>query len=225
MTGDGGARPRPRPRLVLASASPRRAELLASTGVHPAVVPVDVDESRQPDEDPAAYVARVAGAKAQAGLDAALGAVGGTDDLVVLAADTTVALDGEPLGKPVDEADARRMLASLSGRTHEVLTAVVATTRASPPPTADPAATAGARTAVEVDRTAVTFVDLDDGWIDWYVATGEPLDKAGAYGIQGAGGAVVARVEGNVQTVIGLSLVAVDRVLDDLGHDLRTWTT
>lgn len=196
-------------RLVLASASPRRAALLASIGVRPAIVAVDVDESRLPDEDPSAYVARVAGAKAQAGLDAALGAVGGTDDLVVLAADTTVALGGEPLGKPVDEADARRMLASLSGRTHEVLTAIVAA--------------AADRTAVDVDRTAVTFVDLDDGWIDWYVATGEPLDKAGAYGIQGAGGAFVARVDGNVQTVIGLSLVAVDRVLRELGLDLRTW--
>ena len=208
MTGATGGTPR----LVLASASPRRADLLASIGVRPAIVAVDVDESRLPGEDPAAYVARVARAKATAGLAAATRGATDDDGLVVLAADTTVALDGEPLGKPVDEADARRMLASLSGRTHEVLTAVVATK-------------ADGRTTVDVDRTTVTFVDLDDGWIDWYVATGEPLDKAGAYGIQGAGGAFVARVDGNVQTVVGLSLVAVDRVLCDLGHDLRAWTT
>ena len=208
MTGATGGTPR----LVLASASPRRADLLASIGVRPAIVAVDVDESRLPGEDPAPYVARVARAKATPGQAAATRGATDDDGLVVLAADTTVALDGEPLGKPVDEADARRMLASLSGRTHEVLTAVVATK-------------ADGRTTVDVDRTTVTFVDLDDGWIDWYVATGEPLDKAGAYGIQGAGGAFVARVDGNVQTVVGLSLVAVDRVLRDLGHDLRAWTT
>ena len=206
----GAAGDRPPLRLVLASASPRRAELLASIGVHPEVVPVDVDESRHPGEDPAAYVVRVARAKAAAGLAARPGAV-------VLAADTTVALDGEPLGKPADGDDARRMLAALSGRTHQVLTAVVATT--------GEAVTATSPVATDVDRTAVTFVDLDPRWIDWYVATGEPLDKAGAYGIQGAGGAFVARVDGNVQTVVGLSLVAVDRVLCDLGHDLRAWTT
>lgn len=206
-------------RLVLASASPRRAELLASVGVRPEVVPVDVDESTRPDEDPAAYVARVARAKAAAGLATAIATTNATgaepadgDDLVVLAADTTVALDGELLGKPADGAEARRMLAALSGRTHEVLTAVAATT-------------ADGRTALDVDRTAVTFAELDDATIDWYVATGEPLDKAGAYGIQGAGGAFVARVDGNVQTVVGLSLVAVDRVLRDLGHGLRTWMT
>lgn len=197
------------PRLVLASASPRRVELLASIGVHPEVRPVDVDESRRPGEDPDAYVARVARAKAEAGLAAACdGAAPG--ELVVLAADTTVVLDGEPLGKPADEADARRMLAALSGRTHEVLTATVAATLD--------------QVATDVDRTAVTFVDLDADRIDGYVATGEPLDKAGAYGIQGAGGAFVARVDGNVQTVVGLSLVAVDRVLREVGHDPRTWT-
>ena len=198
----GAAGDRPPLRLVLASASPRRAELLASIGVHPEVVPVDVDESRHPGEDPAAYVVRVARAKAAAGLAARPGAV-------VLAADTTVALDGEPLGKPADGDDARRMLAALSGRTHQVLTAVVATT--------GEAVTATPTVATDVDRTAVTFVDLDPRWIDWYVATGEPLDKAGAYAIQGGASAFVESIRGSYSSVVGLPACHVAVALERAG--------
>src|SRR5690242_12743820 len=118
--------------------------------------------------------------------------MGATGDVVVLAADTTVDVDGEVLAKPEDDTDARRMLRLLSGRTHQVHTAVVAWR------------ISGLQTATVT--TDVTFVELDEATIDWYVATGEQRDKAGAYGIQGAAGALVARVDGSPTNVIGLPL-------------------
>ncbi|MFT3916934.1 MAG: Maf family protein [Anaeromyxobacteraceae bacterium] len=173
------------PRLVLASQSPRRRELLAGLGLALDVRPAHADESQRPGEAPADYVLRVARDKARA--------VPGD---VVLGADTAVVVRGAILGKPADEADARRMLRALSGEVHEVLTGVCVRRNAG---------TLG----VELDAvvsTEVRFQRLTTAQIDWYVSTGEPLDKAGAYALQGAGGVFVAGVEGSVSNVIGLPL-------------------
>jgi septum formation protein len=184
------------PRLVLASQSPRRRELLAQLGVALEVRPAHADESQAPGEAPRAYVLRVARDKARA--------VAGD---VVLAADTAVVLGDEVLGKPADAADARRMLVALSGTVHEVLTAVVV--RRAP--------------ALEVDAvvaTRVRFASLSPAEVDWYVGTGEPLDKAGAYAIQGAGGAFVLSVEGSVSNVVGLPLAETAALLRRAGFSL-----
>jgi septum formation protein len=178
-------------RLVLASASPRRSELLRSVGLEFEVLPADIDESTRPGESPFDYVGRLSREKAAtvaAHVDA---------DAVVVAADTTVDVDGRILEKPLDDADARRMLSLLSGRTHLVHTGVTVSwfpeTRAR-----------GTRTCVV--ETAVRFVELTDRTIDWYLSTGEHVGKAGAYGIQGAAGALVERIDGSVSNVIGLPL-------------------
>jgi septum formation protein len=175
----------PRPPLVLASASPRRKALLAQLGLDFLVDPADVDESVRRGESPATYVERLALEKAE------LVAVrhGGA---LVLAADTTVALDGRILGKPVDAREAQAMLAALSGRTHRVLTAV---------------ATAGRHRAVRTARTDVTFAALGPEALAWYAGSGEPLDKAGGYALQGLGGFLVERIAGSHSNVIGLPLV------------------
>ncbi len=170
-------------RLVLASASPRRSELLRSVGLEFEVIPADIDESVLPGESPTAYVARLSAEKAAAVAQR----VG--SDVIVVAADTTVDIDGLILEKPLDAGDARRMLGLLSGRTHLVHTAV----------TVLPGSTV-------VVETAVEFVELTPETMDWYVATGEPFDKAGGYAIQGAGGALVRRLDGSVTNVIGLPL-------------------
>ncbi|HEX9307918.1 MAG TPA: Maf family protein [Anaeromyxobacter sp.] len=187
------------PRLVLASQSPRRRELLAQLGVALEVQPADADESVLPGEPPHEYVLRVAREKARA--------VAGP---VVLAADTAVVLGREVLGKPRDAEDARRMLRALSATSHEVLTAVCVR-RAQP------------ALAVELDvvvTTRVRFARLGDAEIDWYVSTGEPLDKAGAYAIQGAGGAFVLGVEGSVSNVVGLPLAETAELLARAGFPL-----
>jgi septum formation protein len=176
--------------LVLASASPRRQELLRGIGLEFAVVPADVDESLLPGEKPVDYVERVARDKALA-VVAKLG-MGADGDVVVVAADTTVDVDGEILAKAEDDVDARRMLRLLSGRTHQVHTAVVVWR------------ISGLQTVTV--STDVTFVDLDEATIDWYLATGEHRDKAGAYGMQGAAGALVERIDGSPTNVIGLPL-------------------
>jgi septum formation protein len=168
--------------LTLASQSPRRRELLGGLGIALEVRPAQTDETPRPGEAPRLYVARVAREKARA--------VGGT---VVLAADTTVALGDAILGKPEDDADAGRMLRALAGTSHEVLTAVCVRTAA------------GAEHEAVV-ATEVAFAPLSDEEIAWYVATGEPRDKAGAYAIQGAAGAFVRSVRGSVSNVIGLPL-------------------
>ncbi len=177
-------------RLVLASASPRRSELLRSVGLEFDVVPADIDESVRPGESPADYVARLSAEKACVVADRV-----GTGPIVV-AADTTVDVDGLILEKPADDADARRMLALLSGRTHLVHTGV--TVVGSPTPSLIP--------ATIVVETAVDFVEMTPAMADWYVGTGEPFDKAGGYAIQGAGGALVRRLDGSVTNVIGLPL-------------------
>ena len=168
--------------FVLASASPRRRELLAQVGLFPEVRPSHVDETPEPGEAPEAYGLRVARAKAEAA------DVNGA----VLAADTEVVIDGRCLGKPTDEADARGMLAGLAGRAHHVLTAVALRTEQG--------------VLTELVRTEVRFRALGEDEIARYVATGEPMDKAGGYGIQGRAGALVASVHGSYTNVIGLPL-------------------
>lgn len=168
--------------LTLASQSPRRRELLAGLGLSLEVRPARTDETPRAGEAPRDYVGRVAREKARA--------VRGT---VVLAADTTVALGGDIFGKPEDDADAARMLRALAGRSHEVLTGVCVRSAAS-----------GEREVVVA--TEVAFAPLSDDEIAWYIATGEPRDKAGAYAIQGVAGAFVSAVRGSVSNVIGLPL-------------------
>jgi septum formation protein len=192
--------------LVLASASPRRHELLQSAGLAFTVVVAGVDESVHPGEAPIAYVERVARAKALA-VAGRLG-LAAAGDVTVLAADTTVDLDGEILAKPVDDADARRMLRAMSGRTHQVHTAVVGWR------------ISGIR-AVTV-TTDVTFARLDDVMIDWYLSRREHVDKAGAYGMQGAAGAFVERLDGSPTNVIGLPLVETLAVLRACGVDVAS---
>ena len=186
--------------VVLASGSPRRHELLAQIGVQFTVRVPDIDESPEPAEAPEAYVRRLAFAKAAA--------VSAAADELVIAADTTVELGGEILGKPVDEHDAASMLRRLSARTHRVHTGV--------------AVRRGEVEVAEVCTTLVTFVELDEAMIRWYVGTGEPMDKAGAYAVQGAGGALVRLVRGSVSNVVGLPLHVVIELADRCGARLLT---
>jgi septum formation protein len=188
-------------RLVLASGSPRRAELLARLGVTPELRPVDVDETPREGEGAGDLVTRLAATKVAAGLRRGRG-----DGEVVLAADTVVVLDERVLGKPRDRDDAAAMLTTLSGRTHQVVTGV-----------AVQRGPIGAATRV---ATHVTFRELSPTEVAWYLATGEPDDKAGAYGLQGAGAALVARVEGSDTNVIGLPLAETVALLRDVGVDL-----
>ena len=194
--------------LILASASPRRRDLLTQIAVPHTVHPADIDESRHPDEDPATYVRRLALSKARA--IAAL-----HPGSTVLAADTTVVLEGAVLNKPTDLPDARRMLRALSNRTHHVHTgvAVLAAASAGVAESANPAAE-----QVHVETTAVTFTAIPAAELETYLATGDSLDKAGAYGIQGYAARWIARVEGDFFNVVGLPLVSVLRLLRQAGH-------
>lgn len=185
------------PEIVLASASPRRLELLERLGVDPTVLPPDIDETPLAAEPAEAYVARLAVAKADAVARTLRG------DVLVIAADTTVEIDGDILAKPIDAADAVAMLQRLSGRRHRVFTGV--------------AVRRGAEVRSEVVTTGVRFAAITGADIDWYVGTGEPLDKAGAYALQGAGGVFVEAVEGSVSNVVGLPLHTVVRLAADLG--------
>jgi septum formation protein len=186
--------------LVLASGSPRRRQLLASIGLECQVSPADIDESPRPGEAPADYARRLAAEKAAA----AVGRVG--PGPLVLAADTVVALGDEILGKPVDAADAARMLRRLSGRVHEVHTAV--------------AASRDGNTSFRLSSSEVTFRILRDAEIEAYVATGEPLDKAGAYGIQGLAAVFVTRLAGSYSGVVGLPLCETAELLQGHGVDV-----
>ena len=191
--------------LILASASPRRGDLLTQIAVPHTVHPADIDESRHPDEDPAAYVRRLALGKART--IAAL-----HPGSTVLAADTTVVLEGAVLNKPTDLADARRMLRALSDRTHHVHTGI-AVLAAAAAGAASPAAE-----QVHVETTAVTFTAIPAVELETYLATGDSLDKAGAYGIQGYAARWIARIEGDFFNVVGLPLVSVLRLLRQAGH-------
>lgn len=178
--------------LVLASQSPRRRELLTTAGLTFAVRSADIDEAPLPDEPPAAYVQRLSIEKAAA---SAASPLASTSD-VIIAADTTVEIGGLILEKPLDDDDAYGMLRRLSGRTHQAHTGV----------TVSIARNGARRSTTIVVTTDVTFAALTDGMIDWYLATGEANDKAGAYGIQGAAAAFVERIDGSVTNVIGLPL-------------------
>ncbi|MGA2538256.1 MAG: Maf family protein [Terracidiphilus sp.] len=226
--------------LILASASPRRRELLAQAGFAFEVRAADICEEPLPGEDPIAYVVRLAREKAQVVFDEVVshpfrteremdGAPGGRaeltrsaeagpstalrsaqddsprwvpqdDGLVVLGADTTVTLDGVILGKPEDAGDAARMLRMLSGRTHRVITGV--------------AVVSAARCEVAAEVTAVRFLTLSDAEIEAYIATGEPMDKAGAYAIQGRAAKWIPRIEGDYCNVVGLPLALVSALLE-----------
>ena len=190
--------------LVLASASPRRRELLLQAGYTFQVHPAHIEEDLQPGEDPIAYVTRLAREKAEAvfaGLTRGKHAIQrSSDPLAVLGADTTVTLDNHILAKPEDAADAARMLRLLSGRTHRVVTGVALATEQ------------GTEVAAEV--TAVHFLTLAEEEIAAYVATGEPMDKAGAYAIQGRAARWIPRIEGCYFNVVGLPLALVSHMID-----------
>ncbi|MBD9396348.1 Maf family protein [Pseudomonas sp. PDM11] len=173
--------------LYLASASPRRRELLAQIGVPFTTHVVPIDEAAQPGEAPAAYVERLARAKAHAALDTL-----NDRDAVVLGSDTAVVLDGRILGKPVDREDALATLAALSGREHQVLTSV--------------ALVSDNRAEARVVTSTVRFKPLDRTQIEAYWATGEPRDKAGSYGIQGLAAVFVSQMQGSYSAVVGLPL-------------------
>jgi septum formation protein len=169
--------------IVLASSSPRRRELLALLGLSFEVSPANIDESWRNGEPPAAHAERLAREKSEAGARPGVAVVG---------ADTIVVVDGAILGKPADAAEARVMLRRLSGREHEVFTGV--------------AVGYEGRMASGVERTTVRFRSLDDATIAAYVETGEPMDKAGAYGIQGVGAMLVRSISGSYTNVVGLPL-------------------
>jgi septum formation protein len=187
--------------IVLASGSPRRTQLLTLLGIaHTVDAAHEVDETPRPGEDPEALARRLAAEKAD-------GVAHRHPGVPVLAADTVVVLDGEVLNKPVDAADAEAMLARLAGREHVVVTAV--------------ALAHDGRVDVRADRTRVWFRPLSPATIRAYVATGEPLDKAGAYGLQGYGAVLVDRIDGDCFGVIGLSLRLVVDLLDAAGRPYR----
>jgi septum formation protein len=179
-------------RLVLASASPRRAELLTAAGFTFDVLPVDVDEQVRPDERPADYVRRLASEKSARALERLPGSAAA---VIVLGADTVVVVDEQVLGKPRDAHDAADMMSRLSGRSHQVMTGVSVRT--------------AANELIGVDSSSVTFAPLTPAEIDWYVATGEGRDKAGAYAIQGLAGRFIPRVEGSYSNVVGLPIALI----------------
>jgi nucleoside triphosphate pyrophosphatase len=178
--------------LILASASPRRRELLTQAGLKFTVAAANLNEDLLPDEAAAAYVQRLAEEKAQAIWNAHRSLNTPDDPLIVLGADTCVVCDGHILGKPIDTADARRMLELLSGRTHAVLTGLAAVTHS--------------KIVRDVEITQVTFNQLNDAEIARYIANGEPLDKAGAYAIQGYAARWIPRIEGCYFNVVGLPI-------------------
>ncbi len=178
--------------LVLASQSPRRAELLKNAGFEFIVRSASIDETVRDGENPEQHVERLAWEKANA--------IPSTPDEIVLAADTIVVLDNEILGKPRDADDAERMLTLLSGRKHEVLTAICLR--------------CGAEAAQELAATNVWFMTLSAAQIHDYVLTGEPMDKAGAYAIQGIASRYIERIDGSYSNVVGLPIAAVHRLLN-----------
>lgn len=192
--------PEARPRLGLASTSPRRRELLEQIGIRYRVLRIAVDESVREGESPLRYVRRLAAAKAIAGFEAAGGA------LPVLGADTAVILDGEVLGKPEDRAHAECLLGRLSGRRHEVLSAVSLVN--------------GATRRGAVSRSVVSFRVIEPWEIRAYVATGEPMDKAGGYAVQGRAAVFVHRLQGSYSGVMGLPLYETATLLAAAGVDV-----
>jgi len=191
--------PATEPTIILASASPRRSELLRQIGVEFELEPSQVEERPHPDEAPPDYITRIARAKV-------IAVARQRETGLIIGADTIVVLDGRLIGKPQDPADAQNMLKQLSGRWHAVMTGV---------------ALYDVETRHEVadyDKTLVKFAQLTDREIEWYVGTGEPLDKAGAYGIQGLGGLFVDEIAGNYYNVVGLPIPLIYRLARRLGY-------
>jgi septum formation protein len=192
--------------VVLASSSPRRRELLGRLGLDPIVQASEVEERWHPAEPAARYVARLAQEKALAVRDARRARPNADPggEMVVLGADTEVVLDGAPLGKPCGADHARSMLRSLAGRSHEVLSAVAVLTPSG-------------EVLHLLDAASVTFAPLPEELLEWYVASGEPLGKAGGYALQGRGSALIERLEGDPTTVIGLPLRRTAELLERAG--------
>jgi septum formation protein len=185
------------PLLILASASPRRAELLRAAGIDFTVRIADINEDQQPGESAPAYVLRLAREKA---------AAVASDDELVLGADTTVVIGGEITGKPTDAEDAERMLRALSNEWHEVLTGVHLRR--------------GDQSRSDVSITRVKLAPLSDEEIKWYIRSGEPFDKAGAYAIQGYASLFIEEIEGSYSNVVGLPVQMVYRLARELGVEL-----
>jgi septum formation protein len=173
------------PKLILASGSPRRAEILTSVGWEFEKIVADVDETEFENENPADYVQRLAREKAEAVAVNHL-------DRIVLGADTTVVIDNQIIGKPIDLDDARRMIKLLSGRTHEVLTGI--------------AVAKNSETKVGIQRTLVKFKPLNDAEVEFLVRFGKPLDKAGAYAVQAQAALFIEGIEGDYWNVVGLPI-------------------
>ncbi len=182
--------------VILASASPRRKELLGEMGISFQVLTCDTDESYPPTMHPKEAVTYLSQKKAEAVRAIA------PPNAIIIASDTMVEVDGIPFGKPENQADAARMLQTLSGRHHNVHTGVCVLW--------------GEQTLLGVDSTDVCFHPLSDEDIVWYIGTGEPMDKAGAYGIQGKGGQLVSHINGHMDTVIGLPCELVDTLLGEI---------
>jgi nucleoside triphosphate pyrophosphatase len=190
-------------RLILASTSPRRKHLLESLGIRFDVIAPDIDEHRHPNEEPFDYVVRIARAKAESAVVA---------DAVVVAADTVVVIDGQVLGKPGHPEEAKTMLRRLGGVTHEVLTGVAVARL-----------TDIVQVLTAVESILVKFLPMTDDEIADYVATGEPMDKAGAYALGGLGAIYVEAVHGSPSGVIGLPVHTTARLLRSLGVDLLSF--
>ena len=189
-------------KLILASSSPRRAEVLRNAGLVFQVRPADVDETRLPQEAAEDYVRRVAQAKASVVAEQVRAA---GERAIVIAADTIVLAEGQILGKPKDADDARRMLQLFSGKIHQVLTALCVINIAT------------GKEALHVEKTRVQFLKMSEEEIERYIQTGEPFDKAGAYGIQGIAGRFATRIEGCYFNVLGLPLSQLWTTLQKLG--------
>jgi septum formation protein len=192
------------PKLILASASPRRRELLAQAGYHFDVQASALPESRRPEEDAIRFATRLAREKAEEVFARRQAAAGMGEPAIVLGADTVVVCDGEVMGKPADPADAERMLLLLSGRTHHVVTGVAVVWGSSSSPTIEVAA----------ELTQVTMRTLSPGEVSRYAASGEPMDKAGAYAIQGYAARWIPRISGCYFNVVGLPLALVATMLE-----------
>src|SRR2546421_4809862 len=189
------------PKIILASASPRRTEILRTVGWPFETLAVDIDESRRDGEDAAGYVQRLA-------LDKAETAAARRRDLTVVGADTTVTIDDHILEKPTDDADATRMLRLLNNRRHRVITGVAVVDRTR------------SFTKVAYEETEVKFAPLSDAEIQWYVATGEPMDKAGAYAIQGLGARFIERIRGDYFNVVGLPVRLLYELIKSAGEQI-----
>ena len=189
-----------KPKIVLASRSPRRKDILEKLNLSFTIDPPDIDESALKNESPIDYVQRIAAAKAD------LVANRHDRQTIVIAADTTVALENEIFGQPRDLNEARLMIQKLSGKTHSVLTAI--------------SVRFDGKIANAVDTASVRMREVTNELLEWYLATGESLGKAGGYAVQGHGAALVEDLTGEIETVIGLSVVLLSRLLGDLGIDL-----